>query len=433
MKLAIVTPFVQRSAIGRVNAAVADQLAARGHEVQIIRSESIDDPDAPLHPTTLPCRHWSKVDLPVLARQVDLAIVNVGDNYLFHGGIFPVLEHLPSLGVFHDFYIYNLFSGWLYDQKLDWKVHDGEIEAVYGPEALDTARAARSGELDMGQIAQVIPMTEWVARRCMGALSHADFYRPRLEAVCPGPVGMIPLCGPARPGGPAPARKCRELVVVTLGVMNANKCAAEVIQAIAASETLKAAVRYRLVGAILESERERLTALAAELGFTGLSIEGAVDDDAFESAMADADIITCLRRPVLEGASGSVIDGMLSGRPTIVCDAGFYGELPDDLVCKIEPQVDPAQLTAALERLAADPAGRRKMGEEARAYALDALGPERYAEGLEAAAQATIDALPLLAVGGRMGWRLSQLGLDRDHPSISDLSSKLALLFAAAR
>ena len=42
------------------------------------------------------------------------------------------------------FYIYNLFSGWLYDKQLDWKVHDGEIEAVYGPEALDAARAARS-------------------------------------------------------------------------------------------------------------------------------------------------------------------------------------------------------------------------------------------------------------------------------------------------
>lgn len=430
MKLAIVTPFVQRSAIGRVNAAVADQLAARGHDVQIIRSESVDDPQAPLHPTSLPCRHWSKVDLAALAGQVDLAIVNVGDNYLFHGGVFPVLDQVPSLGVFHDFYIYNLFSGWLHDKQLDWKVHDGEIEAVYGPEALDAARGARSGELDMGGIAQVAPMTEWVARRCAGALSHANFYLDRLEAVCAGPVGMIPLCGPARPGGPAPARKRKELVVVTLGVMNANKCAAEVIEAIAASGSLKDTVRYRLVGAILDSERERLTALADELGFTGLSIEGAVDDDAFEAAMADADIITCLRRPVLEGASGSVIDGMLSGRPTIVCDAGFYGEQPDDLVCKIGPQVDVAELTSALERLAANPAGRRKMGERARAYALDALGPQRYAEGLEAAARETIDALPLLAVGERMGWRLSQLGLNKDHPGAENLGRKLQALLA---
>lgn len=432
MKLAIVTPFAQRSAIGRVNAAVADHLAARGHDVQIIRSESIDDPQAPLHPTNLPCRHWSKVDLAALARQVDLAIVNVGDNYLFHGGIFPILDQVPSLGVFHDFYIYNLFSGWLYDKQLDGSVHDGEIEAVYGPEAMDAARAARSGELDMGGIARVIPMTEWVARRCAGALSHADFYRERLEAVCAGPVGMIPLCGPARPGGSAPARKRKELVVVTLGVMNPNKCAAEVIQAIAASDSLKDIVRYRLVGAILDSERERLTALANELGFTGLSIEGAVDEVVFEAAMGDADIITCLRRPVLEGASGSVIDGMLSGRPTIVCDAGFYGELPADLVCKISPQVDVAELTATLEGLAADSTARREMGKKARAYALDDLGPERYAEGLEAAARATIEALPLLAVGARMGWRLSQLGLDREHASTTGISKKLTQLFATA-
>lgn len=430
MKLAIVTPFVRQSAIGRVNAAVADELAKLGHEVQIVRSESTKDPGAELHPTTLPCRHWADLDLDKLRGEIDLAIVNVGDHFLFHGGIFPVLEKLPSLGVFHDFYIYNLFSGWLYANKLDWQVHDGEVEATYGKAGLEPARAARSGELDMAGIAQAIPMTEWIAHRCSGAVSHARYYRERLAAVCAGPVGHIPLCGPARAAYPAKKRAKGELTVVTLGVMNRNKCASEVIQALAASEALRTKTRYRLVGAILDAEREHLTALATELDFPGLSIEGAVDDEAFEAAMADADIIACLRRPVLEGASGSVIDGMLSARPTVVVNAGFYGELPDDLVVKIGPEVDPAELTTAIERLAADPAARAEMGRKARAFALHDLSPEQYAASLAAAAQATCDGLPLLDVGARLGHRLSTLGVGADHPATAAMSGVMQKLFA---
>jgi glycosyltransferase involved in cell wall biosynthesis len=430
MKLAIVTPFVRQSAIGRVNMAVSAALAALGHEVQIIRSESEFDRAAKLHPTALPVRHWSEVDLDKLRGEIDLAVVNVGDHYLFHGGIFPVLEKLPSLGVFHDFYLYNLFSGWLYAKKLDWQVHDGEVEAVYGQAGLEPARAARSGELDMGQIAGLIPMTEWVARRCTGAVSHAKYYRARLEAVCAGPVGDIPLCGAPRPAGPPNKRGKSGLTVVTLGVMNRNKCAGEVIQALAADEALRKTTRYRLVGAIADDERARLTALAAELDFGGLSIEGAVDDAGFEAAMADADIIACLRKPVLEGASGSVIDGMLSARPTIVADAGFYGELPDDLVVKVGADVEPAALTAALKRLAADPAGRDTMGKQARAYALTTLGPKEYAASLADAAQATLDALPLLETAERLGHRLAVLGLGEDHPSAARLAKAAQGLFA---
>lgn len=428
MKLAVVTPFVLRSAIGRVNMAVSRELAALGHEVQIVRSESEDEPGVALHPTDLPIRHWREVDFDDLAEEVDLAIVNVGDHYLFHGGIFEVFDRLPTLGVFHDFYLYNLFSGWLFANQLDWRVHDGEVEAVYGPAGLEPARAARSGELDMGQIAQAIPMTEWIARRCTGAVSHAKYYRARLEAACAGPVGDIPLCGAPRPGGAQNRRAKGELTVVTLGVMNRNKCAEAVIRALAASPTLTKA-RYRLVGAITEEERARLSALAAELGFSGLSIEGAVDDAGFEAAMADADIIACLRKPVLEGASGSVIDGMLSARPTVVARAGFYGELPDDLVVKVDPEVRPAELADAFERLAADPAGRRAMGRKARAYALTALGPAAYAASLAEAAQATLDALPLLEVGERLGQRLAGLGVSPRHPSTGDLARSLDRLF----
>lgn len=367
MKICWVTPFALRSSIGRVSAEVTRALAARGHQVEILRCEDEDNPAETLHPTALRVRHWRFYDLASLRTEFDVVIVNIGDNYPFHAGVFAILDAAPCLGIFHDFYIYNLFSGWLHYNGLDYRRHDAEIVHTYGAAAEADAVAVRSGQmLDMGEIAAKLPMTEWLAGRCEAALAHARFYAPKLEAVCPGPVAVTPLCCPDRatPAGPPQAKD--QLVVTTVGVMNANKRVADVIRAIGGSEALKACA-YRLVGPISDEERARLTAIAAEVGFKNLIIDGAVDDDTLDQRLAEADIMVCLRKPVLEGASGSACEAMLSGRPTVVAKAGFYGELPDDLVFKIDGEIVVEELRAVLERLVADPVLRRETGVAARA------------------------------------------------------------------
>ena len=436
MRIGWVTPFVLRSSIGRVSAAVTAALAARGHEVEILRCEDRVDPTEPLHPTALVVRHWREIDLARLRTDFDVVIVNIGDNYPFHAGALAILDAAPCLGIFHDFYIYNLFSGWLHDNQLDYRRHDAEIVATYGPLAEQNAVAVRSGQMqDMGEIAAKLPMTEWLARRCEAALAHAHFYAPRLEDACAGPVAVTPLCCPDRetpPGPPkakAKANAKNSLTITTVGVMNPNKRIADVIHAIGGSETLKACV-YRLVGPISDEERARLEAIAAEVGFTNLMIDGAVDDAVLDQRLDETDIICALRKPVLEGASGSACEGMLSGRPTVVASAGFYGELPDDLVFKVDGEIVVDEIRAVLERLADDPALRRETGEAARAWALETLNAERYAQAVEGLAQAQMTSRPLLAIGERIGHELRGFGLAESDPSAARIGATLQKLFA---
>ncbi|PIC01082.1 glycosyltransferase family 4 protein [Caulobacter sp. X] len=431
MKICWVTPFVLRSSIGRVSAAVTAALAARGHEVEILRCEDVEE-DAPeaLHPTALPVRHWRQVDLTRLRDDFDVVIVNIGDNYPFHAGALAILDAAPCLGIFHDFYIYNLFSGWLHHNGLDYRRHDAEIVATYGPEAEPHAVAVRSGQmLDMGEIAATLPMTEWLARRCEAALAHARFYAPRLEAACAGPVSVTPLCCPDRETPPGPPRAKDRLTITTVGVMNPNKRVADVIRAIGGSDTLRACA-YRLVGPISDDERARLEAVAAEVGFHNLVIDGAVDDATLDERLDEADIICALRKPVLEGASGSACEGMLSGRPTVVARAGFYGELPDDLVFKVDGEIVVEEIRAVLERLVDDAPLRRKTGDAARAWALKTLNAERYAEAVETLAQAQLTSRPLLAVGERIGHELRGFGLPPSDPSAVRIGATLQKLFA---
>jgi len=440
LRIGWASPLNQASAIGRVSVHVADALIDRGHQVRLIATEHAPLRDEPRHPAKAPCVHWSQVDLDQLSEDYDIVVVNIGDNFNYHAGIFPLLDNVGCLGIFHDFYLYNLFCGWLEDSSRSrtagWRRahHLSAITDTYGPPLAGLAAQAEAGTLALETIAARIPMTEWVARRCAGGLVHAGFYLDRLAAVCAGPLAVAPLPVTGRDVAPLePRAQGAKVTVLTVGVMNANKCAAEVIAAIGGSRILADRVSYRLVGPIEPAEAERLRALAGSLGYAGLSILGPVDDAALKTHLEASDIICCLRRPVLEGASGSAIEGLLAGRPVIVADAGFYGELPDDIVFKVAGDVDPSRLAAQIEWLCDNAALRRTAGAKARAWAEEHFSVVAYLEVLEPLLWATIAAEPVLAVGRRLGAELAQLELPSDDPTVSRIEADLASLFASGR
>lgn len=119
---------------------------------------------------------------------------------------------------------------------------------------------------------------------------------------------------------------------------------------------------------------------------------------------------------MLEGASASAIEGMLSGRPTVVADAGFYAELPDALVVKVDPAIDPAALAAALEPLVLDEPARRRMGAAASAWATETFTQDRYIAVLEPLIEATAAALPRMRTAGQLGRLFARMDLGPDDP-----------------
>ena len=215
------------------------------------------------------------------------------------------------------------------------EVHNREARRVYGEGVVPLATKAWRGEAAVEQIATSLPMTEWLGRRCGAALAHSQFYVNRLEASCPGPIAVAPLCFESRDVKPLPKRNGTKITVTTIGIINPNKCADSIIESIGSSPVLKTHCEFRLVGAISDGERARLEALCRDVGFGHLCILGEVDDATLVAELERADIISCLREPVLEGASASAIEGMKSGRPIVVVDSGFYADLPNEFVFKI--------------------------------------------------------------------------------------------------
>jgi len=428
MKLAWVTPFNQRSAIGKVSAAVTEALVARGHEITIIGSE-YDPKAAPRLKSDIRFINWRDRYPEEIEAQHDAIIVNIGDNYGFHAGVVEYVSRSQCLGIFHDFCIYHFFTGWLHQNGHGPDVREREIDRLYGKGSGAATRGFFSGDADLAAIVAGAPMTEWMSRRCGAAFAHAKFYRPRLEEACPGPVGMAYLTQSPR-DVPALTKSDGEIVVTTVGWINTNKCADVVIQAIAGSPLLNGACRYRLVGPIPDTERTRLLGIAKAERFEKLEIAGEVDEAVLDTELGRADIMCCLRRPILEGASASAIEAMMAGRPVVVADAGFYSELPDDHVLKVPKEVSVGAVRAALERLVSDEPLRRRLGEGAKRWAIEQFDRDHYVGALEALIETFVSVKPYLSASRAISRELVRLGLQSDDPAVGRIGACMQELFA---
>jgi glycosyltransferase involved in cell wall biosynthesis len=429
MRITFYTPLSLSSAIGRVAIGIADELQSRGHRVSFVRTERDRDPDVATHPTTLPVQWWHDVLPREVAMDSDIVLLNIGDNFGFHAGIASIVDQTPCLGIFHDFFLYSFFRDWALERDGGtFGLHDAEIARIYGTPAADIAKLA-GNEWSLAEIAQRFPMTEWLAARCGGALAHSKFYRGRLEAACAGPVAVTALSYAPREVEPLPPREGAPVSVLTVGHVNQNKCCAEVIQALARSIHGKSC-RYRIAGPITPADRAWLESVATDAGFTGLDILDAVSDATLVEELARADIICCLRRPVLEGASASAIEAMMAGRPVVVADAGFYADLPADLVFKVPADVPVQALAETLDRLIADEPLRRETGAKVRDWARGRFTRENYVDALEALIDDVIGARPYIAVSSHIGRELTTLGLSATDPAVARLGETLQELFS---
>jgi len=303
---------------------------------------------------------WTGPMSASVAEQYDIVIVNFGDHFPNHGNALEALRWDRVLGIFHDADMSNFGHG---------------------------AELAHKAELLSCGADNPDSVTAQLAAQCAGAVVHAPFYEP-LVSGCDGPIAQIPLAWALPPGAAAPADQKGDdrqpddmITIVTFGHINANKCADRVIEAVAGSPVLRGKVRYRLIGLVAPNQQEHLSALAAR-GGVDLDVLGPVDEPVLHEALRSADIIMCLRHPVLEGASASAIEAMLHGRAVVVSDAGFYAGLPDGAVAKVPLETTAEAIRSSLEALVGDPSYRTALGARARDYAEDVFAPRRYATSL---------------------------------------------------
>jgi glycosyltransferase involved in cell wall biosynthesis len=156
-----------------------------------------------------------------------------------------------------------------------------------------------------------------------------------------------------------------------------------------------------------------LPALARSLGVDGrVMFLGRVDPiDRLHRAMAACDVIVNLRQPTIGETSATALRALALGRPLIVRNVGWYGELPDAVCVKMGASTGVEELTRAIIDLGQHPDLRQRMGEAGSQYVRRECGAlevaRRYAEFLrEIVARAWSEPESRKSFGSRMVNRL---------------------------
>lgn len=117
-----------------------------------------------------------------------------------------------------------------------------------------------------------------------------------------------------------------------------------------------------------------------------VTVTGYIELDEFTRWIDATDVCMNLRWPYNGETSGSLMRILAKGRCVVVNDVGSFGEIPEECCCRLPSVQDMNEeeevqaITAAMLRLAEDPAERERLERSARAFAEEHLDLNRIAE-----------------------------------------------------
>jgi hypothetical protein len=410
-KLLWAGPWNETSAIAKFGVDVISELAAMGFQVDVMRTEAGDAlalPPLPAATGVGEVHRPGALSQAEVMERYDSVLLNLGNNYGFHGGGMTLLLENAPVVILHDAWMGHFL--WSWGQALGpdaWRV-EGLIADFGGDPSGMTAVCGAAG----------------------GAVVHGPHYLDQVREACPGPVAAIPLAFTAAPMTP-PRLDGRRLVAATVGHVNPNKRADEVIRAMGVSPLLRDHANYQLLGPVDGGERDRLLDLAKRWQAPTPQFPGWLPEADLHAMMESVDVFCCLRDPCFEGGSASLVISLLSARPTLVSDQAHYADLPDDVVLKCAPGREAADVVRHLEWVIENPEQARAMGEAARAYALAMHSPRAYAEKLAPFLAESSAAAPAVRAASRLGRRLAGLGIPPGDPVVDRVAANLDGLLGA--
>lgn len=389
-KLAYVSPLPpERSGISDYSAELLPELARHYDIDVIVAQDSISDP-------------WIKANCPIRsvewfrahAGRYDRVLYHFGNSH-FHQHMFSLLEEVPGIVVLHDFFL----SGIAAHMDVTGYQPDFWAQALYQGHGY-AAVQQRFQASDTADVVWHYPCNLTVLRRALGVVVHSENSR-RLAAQwiyesATDNWSIVPhLRVPELGFGRAEARRQLGLgnddfVVCSFGILGQHKLNHRLLNAWLLSDLAKN-VNCVLVFVGENHGGEYGAELLTTIRRSGLGkhirITGWADTSTFRNYLAAADVGVQLRTLSRGETSGTVLDCMNYGLPTIVNSNGSMADLPDDGVWKLPDEFDDNELVNALETLWRDQAHRQQLGTRAREIILTRHAPrscaDQYAQSIE--------------------------------------------------
>ncbi len=436
MKLAWYTPYSQYSAIGAFSREVVTALIEKGHAVTIIRCEKpnscVSKTEAP-HVTKLVNASSFQHDVPGFLADFDVVVYNVGNHFSNHYFSIEHQRQVPGVTLLHDYMLHHLLAEWCEEDEnrsyLDVLAHEAGADSVLAFHA--AAKNDIQKDWYMSNAARY-PVLRFAMANTLGVVTHADFYSESTRKLLHCPVTTIPLAYPHRSETEleTPTRTNGKLTLLTIGDVNINKRCESIIKSIASSPELAKHWRYRIAGRVTKTYGAHLMRLASEREVcVELDLLGAVDDAQLNAEVAKANAISCLRFPIIEGASASVVTSLASGRPTLVSQGGCYDEIPDSMVFRVAIDSELDSIQKHLMHIADNYEMTVFQAAKARAWVKKRHSGNHYATSLCSFLDSTIAEFPVIELADQIAENLSQWNWQSDCPVVNQLDGVINHLF----
>ena len=367
MRIGWATPFNVRSAIGKFSKMVCEELATRGHEVDIIRIESGPELGLDQIASDLCVLNASNCDVD----EYDALVVNFGNHVPYHAQLISLLAQRAPIGVFHDMEMRDFEWGLMDRHGMNFPYLHGVKQEIAATDYSDMVDP------------DARPVLATLAAMTSGAIIHGPHYRETIAAFCPGTVDVVRLCFPDTGTARKASRPAAKPRVTIFGMINENKQASRVIEALALIRARFGDVELHLAGAAESRIRDALLAQARKLGLKPPIFHGYVSDSVLQDIIESSHAVCCLRYPVTEGGSASLVTALFRARPLVISDVASYSMVPDDLAAKVSYGTDPADLAEALARIFSAPEEAAEKAERARMWADEQYSARTYVDVIE--------------------------------------------------
>jgi glycosyltransferase involved in cell wall biosynthesis len=382
MKIAWFTPFSKKSAIGKYSQSITNELI-KHCEVALWLSERED-----LLSTELKKFYYHPEEN--LSRQLqsyDFIICNMGDCLDFHKNIYEVSKKVRHIVILHDFIMHHFFASYYLSHKMDKNSYVKEMERLYGTNgkkiAVDSINGICTAVWETQEVMNY-PFFEKAIGKAMGVICHSQYLTNKVKEKFLGPVNVI--CLPFYSSmlysetGKADLGIDDKILMLTIGNVNSNKRIDKVIKILGEHKDLAEKVIYIVIGAHEHAQYyAQLQSLVGKYNLKNtVHFLGFQPDKVLYAYMSSADIFINMRSPAMEGASWSLVEQLYYGKPVIVTDTGFYSELPDDCVMKIEVDQEETELLSALKKLIAEDKTRKRIGVKGRQFAVENFSTQKY-------------------------------------------------------
>jgi len=380
-------------------------------------------------------RTFNYVDRPEARdalRAYDSVIYHMG-NSPAHRNIYRMLLAVPGVVVLHDFVLHHFFAAYYLETLRSSALYIAEMAYNYGPAGEEQARRALHSERQIWEHEPIrYPLNKRVLDHALGVIVHSEFARRLVHQSHPHlPVAKVNLpvaIAQSLPDAMELRQRYRipagRVVFASLGFGSVAKRIEMVLRAVAALG--RKDFLYLLVGEVGENfQRElRRRGLGEVVRTTGY-----VDWNTFNDYCHLIDVGIDLRYPTMGESSASVCRMLGAGKPCVVSDLGWFAELPDDCVIKLDAAADEPGLVRCLSDLIADQPLRRRLGDNARRYIREQhgidpgaaqyvkfLGEVRLRERRRSVEHALIDetgrAMAEIGIGEEDGWLIGGVAAD---------------------